>query len=148
MGNIYDGGPAFPMPYLSKNTENGDLTYHENIGGMSLRDKFAGDALIGFLSSDPTWNINYKHDEDSQIVADMLAGDCYKMAEAMLKARHAESDTPMPSDSLTALKAAKHYADRATEILRSIDNVSADDLASEATDLEKQIEEMEAVWHG
>jgi len=65
-----DGGPAFPC-----NDINEDLTFPR---GMSLRDWFAGMALQGFISSYP---------RGDSAAADLIAPDCYEMANAMLAAR-------------------------------------------------------------
>jgi hypothetical protein len=46
--------------------------------GMTLRDYFAGQALLGILSG---------RDPDSEFVHSRLAGVCYKYADAMLEAR-------------------------------------------------------------
>ncbi len=63
-----NGGPAFPAPYDGHGS--GDP-------GMSLRDWFAGQALAGNLGN--PWSSH----EDS------VASRCYKIADAMLKARGA-----------------------------------------------------------
>jgi hypothetical protein len=65
---INDGGPAFPIPV-------------ENIFqfslGMTLRDWFAGQALQGRAH-----RLNSPFDH-----RDILASDCYAIADAMIKAR-------------------------------------------------------------
>ena len=68
---IKDGGPAFPTP----NDGFDGMTY-----GMSLRDWFAGQALSGFIARCAT-------DEDWARLPLVL----YEMADAMLKAREAQS---------------------------------------------------------
>lgn len=73
-----DGGPAFPLatPMESEQLPN---------EGMTLRDWFAGKALLGELSSQDGNN------EDSYYIAgrdeEELAAWCYEMADAMLEAR-------------------------------------------------------------
>ena len=69
MTEIDDGGPAFPMAHLLGPPDK----------GMSLRDWFAGQALMGFLANQTT-----KGD------ADAYACDAYKAADAMLAARSAK----------------------------------------------------------
>lgn len=74
MSTPNDGGPAFPQHGWTSNPEV--LERMKNQGGMSLRDWFAGQALLGMVS-DP-----------------QLSGSCidyalaaYEYADAMLKAR-------------------------------------------------------------
>ena len=68
-----NGGPAFPQ---------GKEEWHSSIPeGMSLRDYFAGQALMGNISSNaPGYEFN-SHEN--------LATQCYLQADAMLKARDA-----------------------------------------------------------
>lgn len=66
--SIKDGGPAFPI--VEANGANSGCP------GMSLRDYFAAKAMAGLMAgklttSDP----------------DVIAKDCYTLADAMLKAR-------------------------------------------------------------
>ena len=68
-----DGGPAFPIVQEYRGYD-GCWAGFETIGGMSLRDWFAGQALIGLLAKDwysPT----------------MAAEGAYSIADAMLAAR-------------------------------------------------------------
>lgn len=65
-----DGGPAFP---------NG--IYQE---GMSLRDWFAGQALVGILA-EPTDAEGYAVAKEA--VPDVCAADAYAIADAMIAAR-------------------------------------------------------------
>ncbi len=70
-----DGGPAFPEAKLAHND------YHSAYRGMTLRDYFAGQALMGMgLYSD------YAHGPCN---AD-AAKRAYALADAMLKAREAD----------------------------------------------------------
>lgn len=69
-----DGGPAFPVIAANGLGHIAD--------GMSLRDYFAGQALIGLCQADMS-NEPY---EDSP---DVLARTAYTMADAMLAAREA-----------------------------------------------------------
>jgi len=74
MSKTDNGGPAFPRPNSS---------YASSQTGMSLRDWFAGQALAGWLAS-------YAADASHPVVAGseyVVAGQAYKMADAMLAAR-------------------------------------------------------------
>jgi hypothetical protein len=62
---IDDGGPAFPVPYVTLHT------------GMTLRDWFAGMALQGRAT-----RLGNPHEH-----RDLLASDCYDIADAMIEAR-------------------------------------------------------------
>lgn len=64
-----DGGPAFPAPYTTSGA----------YPGMSLRDWFAGQALMGLLAGRQN---NYDHADIAKIIHE--AG-C--LADAMLKER-------------------------------------------------------------
>jgi hypothetical protein len=68
-----DGGPAFP------HIVDGDRgrPWHQP-GAMSLRDYFAGQALVG-LSQSGDYNVS-RH-------ADQIAASAYQIADAMLEAR-------------------------------------------------------------
>ena len=46
-----DGGPAFPRQVAYIEHESGGFTFEHGQDGMSLRDWFAGTALIGLLSN-------------------------------------------------------------------------------------------------
>jgi len=70
---IEDGGPAFPRAPFDVNDYTGDGS-----PGMTLRDWFAGQALMGFLAYPDTGN--WAREEN-------LATICYGYAEAMLAAR-------------------------------------------------------------
>lgn len=64
-----EGGPAFPL------ATNEQFTW-----GMSLRDHFAGQALVGLLAFSPA-------DIEGQYDPDDAARIAYRMADAMLAAR-------------------------------------------------------------
>ena len=74
MGEMKDGGPAFPLAFQEI---GGEMYAHD---GMTLRDWFAGQALKGLLAEQPdadcgpTEPLEYAH-------------DAYKMADAMLAYR-------------------------------------------------------------
>jgi hypothetical protein len=61
------GGPAYPIT-----SWKGDR--NDNVG-MSLRDYFAGQAMIGILSNGMVYDVK------------LFASECYELAEAMLKRR-------------------------------------------------------------
>lgn len=79
MNTINDGGSAFPEIHTDTVGERGDYrqeTY--SVGGMSLRDYFAAQALSGTLARPVTGHsITYLD----------RANDAYRYADAMLKAR-------------------------------------------------------------
>jgi len=68
------GGPAFPSNVISHCQSNGDaiMPVFETKGGMSLRDYFAGQALIGLLI------------DGCSLAPDSYAIDAYKIADAMI----------------------------------------------------------------
>jgi hypothetical protein len=70
---IDDVTPAFPANSII--LPSGDIHWGE--AGMSLRDYFAGQALIGLLSN-PT---------NDPLNPDEYASDAYKIANAMMKMR-------------------------------------------------------------
>jgi hypothetical protein len=69
MNDINDGGPAFPFT-----ERNADGSYYHGHGGLTLRDWFAGQALIGLLAC-------------GECTSSVTAAASYQMADAMLKAR-------------------------------------------------------------
>lgn len=73
MSKINDGGPAFPEAIAVGPA--GDV--YPGMGGMSLRDWFAGQALAGYIA-----NAEFGGSKSS-----IVAVDCYGLADAMLKAR-------------------------------------------------------------
>lgn len=68
-----DGGPAFPM--------SGDPST-EFDRGMSLRDWFAGKAINSMCELDQR--------SIPKLDADIIASNCYAIADAMLRAREAK----------------------------------------------------------
>ena len=66
---INDGGPAFPTPAGIQHND-----------GMTLRDYFAAAALKGQAH-------RFAHPHEHR---ELLAQDCYDIADAMLKAREAK----------------------------------------------------------
>ena len=71
-----DGGPAFPTDNAHQSSA---ATFHYE--GMSLRDYFAGQALVGLLAGLP----------DIRIGPDERAESAYLYADAMLEHRKGES---------------------------------------------------------
>lgn len=84
---IDDGGPAFPAIETWWNTKTGK---HEPVGpkGMSLRDWFAGQALIGILSNH---DLLMRVDQEIADVSSRAAVSIYAygVADSMLVARKA-----------------------------------------------------------
>jgi hypothetical protein len=72
MSNTNTGGPAFPLH------NHGVQTLGLHVTGMTLRDYFAAKAMQGLLAG------SLKSSETQ-----LIARDCYAMADAMLKAREA-----------------------------------------------------------
>jgi len=83
--HIKDGGPAFPQlknSGMAKADENGGFVLDKELsGGMSLRDYFAGQALIGILSG------YWSNPELEGLRPEVLAQECNIVADAMLSAR-------------------------------------------------------------
>lgn len=76
--DIHDGGPAFPTERFNSYGNGAGVTTRD--GGMSLRDWFAGQALIGFYAGRPQQGFNPDFaPEDARIA--------YLIADAMLAAR-------------------------------------------------------------
>jgi len=81
MIKIEDGGPAFPTIRSEYNFPHQAVGIFTHQTGMSLRDWFAGMALIGFVERlDPDCC-------DESIPFDLIAELCGKFADAMLKER-------------------------------------------------------------
>jgi len=70
MNKPKDGGPAFPLSTL----------YSSEQSGMTLRDYFAAQALVGLLIRDDGWQLSGNPD-----ARDAFAIDAYDLADAMLK---------------------------------------------------------------
>lgn len=73
MSAMNDGGQAFPA--LKSSSLSSYHADHYNVGGMTLRDYFAGQALAGMCSRE-SW-LSY---ED-------VAASVYRMTDTMLKER-------------------------------------------------------------
>ena len=75
---INDGGPAFPVPMFTREADGQPMSPTEyGLGGMTLRDWFAGQALIALPHIGCGGDLNI---EDAAKAA-------YQFADAMLKAR-------------------------------------------------------------
>lgn len=74
-----DGGPAFPTTEWGR-TQDGSVA-QQSIGGMSLRDWFAGQVLAG-LWANPR--------DDYTVAREDKAVEAYRQADAMLAARNAK----------------------------------------------------------
>lgn len=75
-----EGGPAFPFQFANPNTRKMDW-----VCGMSLRDWFAGKALVGRIA-----HICFISALDERREAEL----CYRMADAMLAERIRKAATP------------------------------------------------------
>ena len=74
MSAINDGGPAFPCPV--EFDPNNQLVSHGSFG-MTLRDYFAGQALVGMSA----------HKDSSKWEMHEITADAYAYADAMIAAR-------------------------------------------------------------
>ena len=78
-----DGGPAFPQDLQGR---RGDDPQYQ---GMSLRDWFAGQALVGIGASDLEHSYIWQRFSDDAPSPNGISELCYMIADAMLKARSA-----------------------------------------------------------
>lgn len=83
---IKDGGHAFP-PGIA--VDHAGDTYHGPYG-MSLRDWFAGQIINGIVSNREQW-LAYMADRGAIPAETYVAEVSYDLADAMLKAREAQS---------------------------------------------------------
>lgn len=78
-----DGGPAYPV-----STWNNDTESREVMGGMSLRDHFAGLAMQGHVVALGNMTVNAETQEEAkQKWASLIAELSYRTADAMLAER-------------------------------------------------------------
>ncbi len=77
MDQIDDGGPAYPHVTIPRPDLGPNITQPLTSGGKSLRDWFAGQALVGLAESGVTADYS----------ADHIASTCWKLADAMIRAR-------------------------------------------------------------
>ena len=85
---IEDGGPAFPerrMTHVTIGAHGEGVAAYENVGGMSLRDWFAGQALAGMLTMPEHDNGNFHTNCGEAFIGP--ARYAYRMADAMIAAR-------------------------------------------------------------
>ena len=91
-----DGGPAFPTLEHSMDGPSGFQHHrrieHTTVGGMSLRDYFAGQALTGLVGRDGAWGAWYTEagdniDDDFGRTCAGYAQAAYELADSMLAAR-------------------------------------------------------------
>jgi hypothetical protein len=75
----YDGGLAFPGNRLEKSDDEAGVYYRADHPGMTLRDWFAGQAIMG-LCADPSNHELFDSHEDA-------AKSAYFIADAMIAAR-------------------------------------------------------------
>ena len=80
---INTGGPAFPNEQRLWDKHDGCWVVR-SVGGMTLRDYFAGQALSGWLASFT----------DATPERKRIGVFCYQMADAMLAARERKGDAP------------------------------------------------------
>ena len=83
MSDQHDGGPAFPRPSSEAHDAQGRTFYPCAYDGMTLRDYFAGQALVGLLAS------NMGRVDDGSSYADLAL----LHADAMLEARKQPDQT-------------------------------------------------------
>lgn len=89
MGNINDGGPAFPVPMVHYDGNFFNVTDT----GMTLRDWFAGQALAGILAGGSNWNsVSAEVMRNEGIWGDVSTTEiAYRFADAMIAARGARN---------------------------------------------------------
>jgi len=78
-----DGGPAYPQKYVY-GQGGGGVGTEQIATGMSLRDWFAGQAMMGLISADVVAASDFRSPEDFERIHSLAA---YRMADAMLKER-------------------------------------------------------------
>jgi hypothetical protein len=77
-----DGGPIYPEPaYIAAPDEQGDRVVVMASDGMSLRDWFAGQAMIGLMSAFGEPGLR------GEGWAQRVAADSYALADALLAER-------------------------------------------------------------
>ncbi len=86
---IDDGGPAFPHEGFKANYEigKGPIKIPHTFPGMTLRDIFAGQALIGLVPMSQRLPDILPDDK----VAPAIANAAYDMADAMIAARNQQT---------------------------------------------------------
>lgn len=92
-----DGGPAFPVLVVRDDPE-APLVH---VGGMFLRDWFAGQALCGLLVEEQSCPIGTKEEDMPSIIRDFYAqmAKCsYTAADAMLAERQRDRTNEAPAE--------------------------------------------------
>jgi hypothetical protein len=87
-----DGGSAFPAFehfFADRADSKGPVKVvtGQPHGGMSLRDYFAGQALVGWVMRGAVHDIMQRHCVEVPAALALLAEGCYQSADAMLAAR-------------------------------------------------------------
>ncbi|MDN7795872.1 hypothetical protein [Burkholderia vietnamiensis] len=80
MNEIKDGGPAFPIPLHEGQSYQG----HAPCDGITVRDYFAAEALVGMLAYPGCESRGSHHNNNTP---DGVAAMAYEYADAMLRAR-------------------------------------------------------------
>lgn len=88
MAKIDDGGPAYPVVDVGQDSYGVTRAHAVSIG-MSLRDYFAGQALVGMLSNVEAMKLGRPISGES--MEGWIALAAYEFADAMLRARAAQS---------------------------------------------------------
>lgn len=88
MSTINDGGPAYPCPELSQS----HYGHRESYTGKSLRDDFAGLAMLAELQSagsfkGPAEALRQAATRAGRTIEQQIACNSYQMADAMLAER-------------------------------------------------------------
>lgn len=91
MSERHNGGPAFPFPYEEAASEYGPGGWTAHTG-MSLRDWFAGQALVGLCAgvlgnTDAIEALHAMNKNEDWAPEQIHAKWAYGFADAMLKAR-------------------------------------------------------------
>ncbi|MEJ5328495.1 MAG: hypothetical protein WHU54_09665 [Candidatus Bathyarchaeia archaeon] len=89
--HISDGGPAFPGRWYDSQPLTGEHVVREQWEGMTLRDYFAAKAMQSMLLDTKQFAGCGLEEAPLAATHDIIAGWCYRMADAMLKAREASA---------------------------------------------------------
>ena len=84
MNEINDGGPAFPHCFKQVSVNH----FHEQtFEGMSLRDYFAGKALVAMFAMEANPRVGTEVEPYNARFNAVIAAQAYALADAMLAAR-------------------------------------------------------------
>lgn len=89
MNTPQDGGPAFPVPMFTRESDGMPMSageFFEGVCGMTLRDWFAGQALAHVPELLTAHNKNRSLEN--------IAGWAYYVADGMIKARNQHDNNP------------------------------------------------------